>query len=46
MRIKRGAKISIVVLASISMTLANLFPSQGASVLDLLPGEPSQAITV
>ena len=37
-RLKSGTRISIVVFTSISMTLANLFPSQGASVFDLLPG--------
>ena len=37
-RLKYGSRISIVVFTSISIALTNLFPSQGASVLDLLPG--------
>jgi hypothetical protein len=37
-RLKSGTRISIVVFTSISIALSNLFPSQGASVLDLLPG--------
>ena len=37
-RLKSGTRISIVVFTSISIALSSLFPSQGASVLDLLPG--------
>ena len=37
-RLKYGSRISIVVFTSISIALTNLFPSQGASIFDLIPG--------
>ena len=37
-RVKHGAKISIVVFSSLSIVFANLIPSHGASIFDLIPG--------
>ena len=37
-RLKYGTRISIVIVTSISIALTNLFPTQGASIFDLIPG--------
>ncbi len=45
MRFKLGAKISLVIVTSISITLTNLFPSQGASIFDLIPAGSFYGVT-